>query len=65
VIFFTRFRDDKWPGLENLLNRTILLTIDNVGGHNGTEEVKKKLTNLVLEYFDPTIRHGNNLFCKS
>ena len=38
-----------------LLNRTILLTLDNADGHNVTYDVKKQLTNKVLEYFDPNV----------
>ena len=38
-----------------LLNRTILLTLDNAGGHNVTDDVKIQLSNIVLEYFDPNV----------
>ena len=36
-------------------NRHILLLLDNAGGHNVTEEVKRKLTHVKLEYFDPNV----------
>ena len=38
-----------------ILNRHILLLIDNAGGHNITEDTKKKLTHVDLEYFDPNV----------
>ena len=38
-----------------IFNRHILLLIDNAGGHNITEETKKKLTHVNLEYFDPNV----------
>jgi len=36
-------------------DRNILLTLDNAGGHNVNVEVKNKLNNIVLEYFDPNV----------
>ena len=38
-----------------IIDRKILLTLDNAGGHNVSDDVKKQLTHITLEYFDPNV----------
>ncbi len=40
-----------------IFKRQILFFIDNAGGHSITDEPKKKITHVELEYFSPAFRY--------